>query len=220
MASNRRAALVGGLTALRVAIRNARSLLKIPSDPAAKATIDYVYEFYVLMEFLAECSQTGQVMYVPGNGPKANSFPRKPAPKAGRPKFMVNAGGICAQVCAGTKLADLHGMDRAPDISLQIEAATDTPSVSDVIAILDAKFTSRSSRIDHPDFSQFARLIELLLPRPSVPQSVLDPGSDFRGNCLVTSGEFSTELDAELQRKNVREIRLCHPRTKRQSRPQ
>lgn len=215
MASARRAALVSGLGALRTAIRRARTVFSIPKDPTIKACLDYVYEFYVLMEFLSECEQAGPVKYVPGFGPNGDSFPRKPAAKAGRPKFLLHTNGVVvAQVCVGTQIADQHGMARAPDISVQIGAATDNPSMSDTIAILDAKFSRDDGRIDHPDFSQFARLVELLIPLSPVGQTPLAATNTFHGNCLVTNGQFSTEPDGELRRKNVREVQRCHPATK------
>lgn len=54
---------------------------------------DFIYELYVLFYLITELKQEYKVQYDPGVGKKQNRFPRKPALKAGRPKF-----GTCPEL--------------------------------------------------------------------------------------------------------------------------
>lgn len=204
-----------------------RRLLKAVSDAAkalagaarwhrslrpVNAANDFVYEMYVYVNLLLALQRRFHVTYVPGSGRSAHGFPRKAANKQGRPRFLVSGPAGSWQLCAGTKIRDMHGDARAPDISLQRGDASDDPDANDVEAIWDAKYKTRDSRISSHEFSEFARWLEVfnLRARPA-PSPVTSTAGDLAGHALVTNGSHSTEYDAELQRTNVREIASCYP---------
>ena len=163
------------------------------------------------------------VEYEPGSGHTKNVFPQAPADKAGRPKFVIRdreTGKVAFQICAGTKANDMHGHGRGLDLSIQLANASDSPTVHDVLQIFDAKYRGCSSDcITHPEFSEFARWVELFNLREKTAGLRFDELKDFDANCLVTNGKPSTELDAERLRTSVTEIFQFHPGMPHDKRP-
>ncbi len=202
----------------------ARALKKAARWPTSQrpfsVTDDFVYEIYVYVKLLVLLQGQFQVTYVPGSGRVAHAFPRKPANKRGRPRFMLTSAKGDWQLCAGTKVRDLHGDTRAPDISLQRGTASEDPNLDDVDAIWDAKYKSSGSRISSHEFSEFARWLEVLnLRARASPSCIASAAPDLAGHALVTNGAHSTELEAELRRTNVREIASYYPRKAATARP-
>lgn len=184
----------------------------------------FLLELYLLFRIVRDLKAHYLVSYDRGTGVNQDKFPQSGAPKAGRPRFLVKdrqTGDTVFQVCAGTEVPDINGHSRALDISIQKGDATDTPSASDVLQIFDAKYRSKfSSRISHHEFSEFARWIELFGLRGSSTASLnFDSLTDMDGNCLVTNGKHSTELDDECDRTCIREIARFHPNHRRKARP-
>jgi hypothetical protein len=180
---------------------------------------DFIYETYVFLQLLKDCKRSYQIRYVPGSGKPMHAFPKKPSPKAGRPRFELldkTSRRVVWQLCAGTKISDIVGDERAPDVSLQSPGAPDRPAAVDVHMIWDAKYKKKdrkgSRRITSHDFSEFARWIELFdLRSKASPKIALQDLRSMIGNCLVTNGETSTEKDAELVRTKVREAAGMYP---------
>lgn len=189
------------------------------SGNAVDLANDFIYETYVILRLLEDCKASYRIHYVPGAGKTAHAFPRKPSPKAGRPKFLIiekKTNRVLWQLCAGTKITDIVGDERAPDISLQSARAPDQPTATDVQMIWDAKYKKKdrkgSRRITSHDFSEFARWVELFnLRGKGLPALVLNSLTGLVGHCLVTNGETSTEVDAELHRTTVREVTGMYP---------
>ena len=177
---------------------------------------DFIFELFVLFRLINDLQNVYSVKYETGFGPKAHQFPRKPSKKAGRPYFKLHSRStnrLLWQICAGTKITDIVGIDRAPDVSFQKASAPESPTYRDIEMIWDAKYrTNSNERISHPEFSEFARLIELFELRksrnPSISFSAL---KKMLANCLVTNGEASTEPDAERKRVNLKEVSSFSP---------
>jgi len=179
----------------------------LPVDLAS----DFIFELFVLLRAVEDLQKSYSVEYVPGLGGKAHQFPRKPSKKAGRPYFKVRSKTkerVLCQICAGTKVRDINATERTPDISFQRESSGDNPTYNDVEMIWDAKYrTDSKERISHPEFSEFARWIEVLELRKAIEPSVSFNGlKDMLANCLVTNGQPSTESDAERKRVNLKEV--------------
>jgi hypothetical protein len=179
---------------------------------------DFLYELYLLFRLIDALNANYDVEYIPGAGAKAHEFPKKPADKAGKPRFHVKdrtSQTVLFQLCAGTKAADRNGDERGLDLSIQTAASSDAPKAVDVLQIFDAKYrTDNAARITHPEFSAFAHWVELFDLR-GMPNAGLMFGAlnDLNANCLVTNGDPSTELDVECTRVSVREVSDFHPHT-------
>lgn len=178
---------------------------------------NYIFEFYCFLRIVRALSHSYFMEYVPGSGDTVDCFPRNPANKSGRPRYNVRsrdgARKTLWQLCAGTRIRDIHNELRAPDVSLQTAAAPDDPTHRDVAIIWDAKYRGdHSSAISDADFSRFTRLIDLLgLRSRRVPAIQLGPLAELAEHTLVTNGEFSTEPEAELVRAGFREARRFFP---------
>jgi hypothetical protein len=203
---------------LLAAARKAAAALKVAarwavSKRPVNVRDDFIYETYLYVRLLHAAGRTFRIVYVPGTGPTAHAFPRAPANKKARPRFELHdQRGVRFQLCAGTKVRDMNGDERAPDVSLQVGRAGDLPIVGEVLAIWDAKYKGGQKRISEHEFSTFARWLELLGLRTGAGAPIaLGTLRDLEGHCLVTNGHHSTELAAELKRTNVREIASFYP---------
>ncbi len=125
------------------------------SGKAVSVRDDFVYETYVFLRLLIALKRTYRLEYIEGSGNSKHAFPKSPARKAGRPRFnLVDRGTkkVLWQLCAGTKIGDISGDERAPDISLQNASASDSPQASDVELIWAPKLQAaggphRKSRV-------------------------------------------------------------------------
>ena len=185
---------------------------------------DFLFELYVLFELIIDLQKHYYITYIPGSGRNKDRFPMKPAMKKGRPRFNVNInpdGKSLWQICAGTQIADIHGVARAPDISIQNAESPDVPCYKDVEIIWDAKHKKNSNnRITHTELSSFGRWIELLQLRnsqkPAIKMSHLQ---QLVANCLITNGQESTEPDDERYRLDLKEVTFFYPGNSFQVRP-
>lgn len=186
---------------------------------------DFLYELYILFRLVEDLQQHYSVVYVPGNGRYKNMFPQKPGRKSsGWAKFEIhdkNTGALLWQLCAGTSIRDISNVARTPDISIQDANASDDPAASDVKLIYDGKYKkSGSSRITHPEFSQFAHFVDTLQLRgASVPSITFARLTDLLANCLITNGTASTEPDAERNRVAIAEVESFYPGKAHQRHP-
>jgi len=194
------------------------------SGQALAVADSFLLEMYLLFRLIKELSSHYDVEYLPGSGITQHSFPRGPAPKAGRPRFLLKdsaTGATLFQVCAGTKAADINNHQRGIDVSIQTATASDNPVAADVLQLFDAKYRiSPTERISPSEFAVFSRWIELFELRGNpTPGLTLGPLSELDANCLVTNGEYSTECDTECARVSLREIARFHPNTTYTARP-
>jgi hypothetical protein len=171
---------------------------------------DFIYEMYVLLRLIDDLIKTYKVVYDPGVGKHMYCFPYKPSNKRGRPRFLIHDSTnntLIYQICAGTKISDIHNKQRSPDISFQKGNSPENPSYKDVVMLWDAKFRARNGRISHPELSEFGRWVELFKLRDTKTFSVtLDQLKDMVGNCLITNGKHSTEPPEECVRLNMKEV--------------
>ena len=172
---------------------------------------DFIFELYILFELILDLKLSYKVVYNPGMGSNQNQFPRKPANKAGRPKFEIYSkeeNKLLWQICSGTKITDIVNKERTPDISIQRGNASDTPTHNDVEIIWDAKFRNKNTdRITHSEFSAFVHWIDLFkLKTSSKPTIRLISFKNMVANCLITNGRKSTEPDSECNRQGLKEV--------------
>lgn len=201
-------------------IRSAKSLgvaaSWVKSGRPINLAHDFLFELYILFELILNVKNHNKVIYISGTGGKKDQFPRKPANKKGRPRFHIcnkSDGIILWQICAGTRIKDIHNKNRSPDISFQFASASETPSYRDVKLIWDAKYRNdNSNRITHSELAKFAHFIELLdlrgKKKPGIPFTNF---KKLRANCLITNGRESTEPDAELSRLDMKEVYSFYP---------
>lgn len=215
-------------SALITSVRRSASKLSLAAKwangPSLNVTDDFLYELYLLFQVLNALRAAYEIEYLPGSGYKEHQFPKKPAPKAGRPRFNLKekgTGRLLYQICAGTTAADMNGHKRGLDLSIQLDTASDDPVAGDVLQIFDAKYrTKNTARITHHEFSEFVHWVELFQLRGrAVPGLDFGYLSDLNGNCLVTNGIESTELDVERLRTNLREVIQFHPTTTHAKKP-
>lgn len=209
--------------------RAARSLGKAAIWPATgrifTAERDYIFEFYCFLRMIRDLQVNYRIDYVPGSGKTIHCFPRKPANKSGRPRFDLydkGTGQLLWQFCLGTKIKDVYGRRRAPDISLQLSTASeDDPTHSDVQLAWDAKFKrERGMRISDADIACFSQVVEFMgLRGRAVPAIRFDQLLDLVCNGLISNGDISTESDAGLRHLNIREVSAFFPGRPHASRP-
>jgi hypothetical protein len=123
-----------------------------------KSEDDFIYEFYCLITIIADLSEVYKVEYIPGAGEHKNCFPKNPAKKKNRPKFLLfkkNETGPFCQVCPGVRISTKYSpKSSAPDISFQKGNASDTPTYNDLLFIVDAKYNIPSSKKKKLDIGQ------------------------------------------------------------------
>lgn len=196
----------------------------VASRRPVKLADDFIFELYVLFTLIIALQEHYHINYFPGTGDKKDKFPRRPAMKKGRPKFYISDnpdGKLLWQICAGTQIADIYGVARAPDISFQNDKSSDTPCYRDVEIIWDAKYKKNShNRITNAELSSFGRWIELLKLRKSKkPVIEMSNLQKLAANCLVTNGQESTEPDDERYRLDLKEVTFFYPGNSFQVRP-
>lgn len=192
-------------------------------DPFTMSANSGLYELYVAIRLIDAMHRSHTVEYVPGHGDTAHSFPRGPAAKRGRPYFRLHVAGKTFQLCLGTKIADRHGHERAPDISLQQGSASDTPTHNDVLNAWDAKYRElphNDERLTHDEVALFRMWRELLQLEADLPDGLLLTGlEELRGNVLVTNGQHSTNRIALLEESLIRECERFYPGASHRARP-
>jgi len=181
-----------------------------------KVNDDFLYEIYILFELLHDLKNQYAIKYIEGRGDTRHHFPRKPALKSGRPRFEVldkRSQHTLWQICAGTRIADIHGKDRAPDLSFQSPDAGDAPGYTEVIMIWDAKYkTDDRTRITMAELSEFGWWLEVLQLRGTAKPAInLSNLVLLVSNCLITNGDKSTEPDAECLRLDLKEVHSFYP---------
>ncbi len=177
---------------------------------------DFLYEMYILFELISALQHKYTVKYYSGSGDFLHMFPRKPANKKNRPRFEVydSKNNRILQVCAGTKIKDIHDCQHSPDISVQDGSSSDDPNFTNIVFIWDAKFRKDcASRISNSEVSVFGRWLELFnLRGKSIDLVELHDLHQLHGNCLITNGDFSTELDVERKRLSIKEVSNFYPK--------
>lgn len=174
---------------------------------------DFVFELYLLFSALRDLSRKYHIRFEPGT---KGAFPRKPANKAGWPRFILKDkvnGMPLYQICPGTAIRDMHGGKRHPDISFQTADSPDDPNYEHCVMIWDAKYRDdETDRITHLEFSAFAHWVEVLDLRGKAPFSIeFTALSAMQHNCLVTNGVTSTETNAERNRVTMKEVSGFRP---------
>ncbi len=193
-----------------------RASIWVNSNLPLNITDDQVYELYMLFRLISDLMHNYEVRYVSGIGNKKYKFPRKPSNKFGRPRFEVHNksnGRLLWQICAGTKVADKYGKERSPDISFQKYDSPESPSWQNIEMIWDAKFKKASGRrITHNEFSSFAHWVDVFNLRHSTKPTIsFHNFTQLIGNCLVTNGAPSSELDNGCLDSDLKEVTSFYP---------
>jgi hypothetical protein len=173
----------------------------LPPRKGKKDTSAFLFEMKVLFGLLLRLRRNGWDIQIvrPYNDGKV-SFVRNPAKKTSGTYFIISKDGLVFHLVHGTKIQDMHGEPRAPDISLQLPQGGDSPTYADVLAMWDAKLRGTNAgpaeeRISDNEYARFAKVREWLqLPRPGTPNDTLDlwpPAFEVSG--LISNGRRNTE---------------------------
>lgn len=209
------------LRAARTAAGKLQSASHWPSGDVFSVERSVIYELYCLSRLLRNLSRHQDIQYVPGSGRGKNKFPKAPAKKKGRPRFVVrNNGRTFCQICIGTGIEDPDGHERHPDISFQKPNSPEAPNANHILMIWDAKYRkSVDSRLVQGEVAVFSSWINLFRIRDASLPIKLGRLGNLNSNILLTNGRPSTELDARLQRDGMKECTFFAPGSKFLVRP-
>ncbi|NVM66881.1 hypothetical protein FHW88_005199 [Mucilaginibacter sp. SG538B] len=184
------------------------------NDPAMN---DYIYEFYCYLSVIVDLKTNYELKFVEGDGEYKFNFPRKAAPKKGKPLFHAfESGKLAFQICAGTMInCDYQREKNHPDISFQLADASDDPTEEDLIIIMDAKFTeNHKSRLSKTEFYKFGGITDVFDLRGK-PKTIIkfNKLADMFGNCLITNGRaYADPTDLKLSKRwAIKEVEHFSP---------
>lgn len=189
----------------------------IGSDENAQAANDYIYEFYCYICIIVDLRANYTLEFIEGHDQFKFNFPRKAAPKKGKPRFHAwNGKDLAFQVCAGTMIKCEYDREKNhPDISFQFPNATEDPTEKDLIIIMDAKFIEDSkSRLSKTEFYKFGGIIDVFDLRGDPKARInFNKLKDMFGNCLITNGQaYANPLDLKLSQKwAIKEVEHFSP---------
>jgi hypothetical protein len=171
---------------------------------------NYIYEFYCYVKILKDLKGNYVVELIPGS----ENFPKSPAKKKDRSKFILrdkSNKNILFQVCAGTEItiSTVRNYTIAPDISFQRAGATDYPTENDVELIMDAKYKSNpnNNKLDIKQLQQFAKIIDDLQVNGASSTTLLfDKYIDLLSNCLLTNGNGLEDKDDFCLKNNMKQV--------------
>ena len=176
-------------------------------------TDDYVYELLCYFK-AATAAMAGFRLEIAGYVGKAKSgkiqarWPKSPGLKANFSYIrLLNGQQERFQLCPGIRIADIHGKDRAPDISLQTAGAPAGPTHSHLVGVWDAKYTAaKGSRVPDVAVADFAYTFHQLgCPAPPSTWLNVVPHNEWRCSGVLTNGKASTEPTAALAASGVAE---------------
>lgn len=177
----------------------------------------YLYEFYCYIALITDLQSNYEIEFIKGVGQFEYKFPQSAANKKGKPRFNVSKGGnLIFQVCAGTKVkCDIPTEENHPDISFQLPNASDDPSWTDLICIMDAKFKEvATSSLPKTEIYKFAEILNLYHnPDPESQPIQFAKFHGMWGNCLITNAlaHYSTVDCSYLTLKKMKEVEKFFP---------
>lgn len=178
---------------------------------------NYVYEFYCYISLIVDLMANYEIQFVPGIGNFKHKFPQAAAVKAGKPKFIALKDDIVAfQICAGTRVnCTISSEENHPDISFQLPNASDDPSDTDLISIMDAKYKeNHKSNLPKDEVYKFGIIVDLFdLPDKPQIEIKFNKYQHMFGNSLLTNaGAYSNVNDVRLLNKyKVKEVEYFFP---------
>ena len=178
----------------------------IGNDEQGQSANDYIYEFYCYLSIIVDLKSNYEIEFVKGDGIYQFNFPRKAAPKKGKPRFHAYEKGIKAfQICAGTMInCEFEREKNHPDISFQLPEATEEPTEQDLIIIMDAKFTENpKSRLSKTEFYKFGGITDVFDLRGKPKAAInFNKLAGMYGNCLITNARaYADAADLKLSRR-------------------
>ena len=182
------------------------------SRRALRVEEDFIYEMYLLFCVVDDLSGRYAIQYDPGKGKTMHAFPRKPAKKAGRPRFNIKdriTGQVLWQLCAGTKIEDHCGNQHGVDISVQsANSPEDAPNQSHVLIAWECKYkVLDTDRVKKSEFLTFASWIDLLgLKAGAKAKLGLKKLVELEGNAVVSNGRESTVTSNTRQHYQLGEV--------------
>ena len=174
---------------------------------------DYVYELLCYFQ-AATAAMNGFRLEIAGavgkskSGKTAAKWPKKPGLKANFSYIrLLNGQQERFQLCPGIRVTDIHGKERAPDISLQLAGAPAEPTHSHLVAVWDAKYTATSGLrvpdVAMADFAYTFRQLGSPVPPPNWLSVVTH--KEWRCSGVLTNGQQSTEPTAALMASGIAE---------------
>jgi hypothetical protein len=192
----------------------------ITDDGSADAADNYIYEFYCYICIIVDLRHNYELEFIEGDGKFQFMFPRAASLKKGKPRFHARKNGnLEFQICAGTKINGIIDSEKNhPDISFQQPAATDDPSETDLIIIMDAKFKEgNNASLPKDEVYKFGIIVDLfdLRKQPSI-NIDFHAFKEFYGNCLISNAKaYSDPADLRLLKKYaIKEVENFLPNQK------
>jgi hypothetical protein len=168
----------------------------LPPD-GKKNAASFLFEMRVLFTLLVALRSMGWTIEVKRRA-GAIVFVRAPALKATGSYFHLRKADQEWHLTQGTKVVDLHGEERAPDIALEHPTSGDDPTFRHVAAIWDAKLRGTAwredaHRISDQEFARFA-LVRKWLSAPVPGKDPLESWpAAFQVCGLITNGQRPSE---------------------------
>ena len=162
-----------------------------------KPAESFLFEMKILLELLYALKQAGWTIDIERPGGEIR-FVRAPAKKSTASYFRISKDGTTRQITQGTKVADRHGKERAPNICLQAGMAGMAPTYQDVLALWDAKLhgiagTVHEGPITDAEFRSFAMVRSWLAPPLPGNDGLADWPPAFTVCALISNGKKPTE---------------------------
>lgn len=165
---------------------------------------NYIYEFFCYLTIVRDLMENYEIKFVEGKDKFKYKFPQAAANKSGKPRFEAYKNGKKQfQICAGTKVDGIMSSEENhPDISFQLADATDSPTYTDLIAIMDAKFKEgKNARLPKDEVYKFKVIIDLFLLNNKELKYPIEfvKFKKMLGNALITNARaYSDENDTQL----------------------
>lgn len=173
---------------------------------------NYIYEFYCLMRISSDLKQNYNIELE--NAGSEIRFPGKPASKSdGWSYFLIkekNSGNRLFQMCLGTKisLSFASGTTVAPDISIQVPDAGDTPDEKSVLLVMDAKYSTKpDSSLSISQIREFAQIVNDLEVQDAENVSLFFYKlAGLTGNCLITNKKGNSKHSVYCKKRSVKQV--------------
>lgn len=192
-------------------------IASVITETATEAEDSYVYEFYCYISIIVDLLKNYDITFVEGKGKFKHKFPQAASNKGGKPRFhALLSGKLEFQICAGTKIdCPIVSEENHPDISFQLATASDKPTETDLILIMDAKYKEgKNATLPKSEVYKFGTIIDLydLRKGPSI-NIQFDKLKALNGNCLITNSKaYSKTTDVTLlKRYCIKEVEKFGP---------
>lgn len=173
---------------------------------------NYIYEFYCSMRILSDLKQNYNIELQ--NAGSKIKFPAKPASKSGGWSYFLikekNSGNRLFQMCLGTEisLSYASGTTVAPDISIQVPDAGNTPDEKSVLLVMDAKYSTKpDSSLSISPIREFAQIVnDLEVQDAAKIDMFFHELAGLKGNCLITNKKGNSKHSVYCEKRCIKQV--------------